>query len=181
MSELVQQEALRDLLSLHFTLHQQKHKILCKNEFIRSDGHWAEKPDLVIFHETLFFHPLMKKYVLSSPIGVEYKSAEGFDNITTGVVIQLQGKYRKPIYQERKTNQKFICENLAFTNQSGVRDGLIYPKRFSESGNFFIERFCWKGDVAVILNRKNKMVFSYRNCYFDFGGKAELIISGDYK
>lgn len=181
LSELIEQEMLKHLLSSEFKRFNQKHKILCKNEFKRDDAHFAIKPDLVIFHEVQFFHPITRKYVLASPIGIEYKSADGFDNITSGVVIQLQGKYRKAIYEDREAKSRFVCQNLAFTNKTAIRDGLIYPKRHPDSGNFFIERFCWKGDVAVILNRKNKLVFSYRNCYFDFSGKPELITSGDFK
>lgn len=148
-------------------------EILCQNEFKNISTHWAEKPDLVLFHDITFNHPSVKKEVLKSPIGIEFKNAETLNAITTGVVDQLQGKYLNKEYQNRETKEKFRLNSLAFATTLSIKEGVIYKRNFPNASNFFVERFCWRANVAVMFNVKDKGIcFSYRNYYFKLNGQS---------
>lgn len=173
MKELEAQKIFKELLLEQFKAHNQKVQILVGNEFrnVEKKKH-LEKPDLVIFHKINFQHPIAKIPILPSPIGIEYKHSDHLDTITTGVVKQLQNRYLDKIYLNKETKQEFKLNSLAFANTNSVRDGLIYKRHYPEASNFFIERFCWKGNVAVILRTpKNGLVFSHRNYHYFLNGK----------
>jgi hypothetical protein len=171
MPELEMQKTLKELLKTHYDLHKIENTILVGNEFKNVSGHWAEKPDLIIFHKTNYYHKRMKKDILCSPIGIEFKSSDKLNSITTGVITQLQKKYCLNEYVNRNTKEKFKLNSLCFASTSSVKEGILYKRNFPEAGNFYIERFCWKGDVAVLTNIKNELCFSYKNWYFKINGQ----------
>lgn len=171
MNELEAQKKFRDLLKAQFDLYKQQVKILVGNEFKNISTHWAEKPDLVLFHNIKFKSPNMKQNILQSPIGIEYKNDKGLNAITTGVITQLQQKYLDKEYVEKSNNKKFKLNSLAFTNTTGINTGYLYERHFKEASNFFIERFCWKGNVAIIKkDQHNGLVFSHKNWHFYLNG-----------
>lgn len=173
MKELELQKNLQQLLIESYSIENQKVTILCQNEFKNISTHWAEKPDLIIFHDINYFHPTMKKKILTSPIGLEFKNADTLNAITTGVVIQLQEKYLNQEYIIRKTQEKFKLNSLAFATTLSIKEGIIYKRNFENASNFFIERFCWKGNVAILTKMKNNgLAFSYKNWYFNLNGKS---------
>jgi len=172
MKELEAQKIFKELLLSQFKIYKQEVNILVGNEFKNITTHWAEKPDLIIFHNIKFKNPITKKQILPSPIGVEYKHSDHLDSITSGVIIQLQNQYLNKKYLNKKTKEEFELNSLAFANTSSVKDGLIYKRNYPEASNFFIERFCWKGNVAVILKKPNNgLVFSHRNYHYYLNGK----------
>lgn len=172
MNELEAQKTFKKLLLAQFEIYHQKVNILVGNEFRNIEkGKHALKPDLVIFHNIKFKNPTTKKPFLISPIGIEYKHSDHLDTITTGVVEQLQNRYTDKTYLNKETKETFTLNSLAFANTNSVKDGIIYKRNYPEASNFFIERFCWKGDVAVILKSpKNGLVFSHKNYHYYLNG-----------
>lgn len=173
MKELELQVKLKELLTQQFKLKGQEVKILQGNEFKNISTHWAEKPDLVLFHNIDFKHPTLKSKPLQNPVGIEFKNADKLDSIITGIVEQLQGSYHKHEYLELATKQKFKLNSLCFTTTDAIKHGVIYKRNFAKASLFFIERFCWKGNTAVLYNYKqSELIFSFRN--------ANLRLNGTY-
>lgn len=171
MKELEAQKVFRRILEEEFKQANQNVRVLVGNEFKNISTHWAEKPDLIIFHNIKFKSPIMKKDILLSPIGIEYKHTNKLDDITNGVIKQLQNTYINKKYLDKTTGKEFCLNSLAFANANGINKGVMYTRNFPQAANFFIERFCWKADVAVILREiNNGLLFSHHNYYFKLDG-----------
>lgn len=172
MKEIEAQKVFRNLLKAQFNLYNLETEILVGNEFKNINSKkWGLKPDLVIFHKIKFITPA-KKQVLKSPIGVEFKNTDKFDDITNGVVTQLQKTYDNETYKHDNTKEEFNLSSLAFATTKSIKEGIFYDRNFAEAATFFIERFCWKGKVALILKENNNgLVFSYKNWRYHLNGK----------
>lgn len=175
MKELEAQKIFKAILEEEFKIHKQKVRVLVGKEFKNISTHWAEKPDLIIFHNITFKSPNMKETILKSPIGIEYKNTGKLDDITKGVIKQLQNTYLEKKYLDNTTGKEFTLNSLAFANTKGIMNGIMYTGNFPQASNFFIERFCWKADVAVILREiNNGLIFSHHNYYFELNGKPYM-------
>lgn len=172
MKELEAQKTFRALLLEQFNQEKQETEILVGNEFKNINSKkWGLKPDLVIFHKIKFITPTGKQ-VLKSPIGIEFKNTDNFDAITSGVVTQLQKTYAAETYKYDKTKEQFNLSSLAFATTKSVKEGVFYDRNFADAATFFIERFCWKGNVALILKESNNgLVFSYKNWHYKLNGQ----------
>lgn len=172
MNELDYQKQLAESLNIEFEMHHIQAEAFYGNQFKNSNGKkWNKKPDLIIFHKLKIIHPLMKVEILKSPIGIEFKNGTKFNQITTGVLDQIKGAYSQETYYLNKIeNDLFELGSLAFTTTTGCSEGKIYTINYPEAANFFIERFCWRANVAILMKEK-EFFWSYDNYRFNLNGK----------
>lgn len=169
-TELMRQEMLAQSLNIEFERFNVQLKAWWGNQFKNADSkHWNKKPDLIITNGVEIKHPTTEGII--PPIGIEFKNAENFDAITTGVITQLKGSYLNETYCIEE--KKFKLNTLAFATTSSCADGKIYKLNYPDAANFFIERFCWKCRVAVLLKQNGEFVWSYRNWLFGLNGKIK--------
>jgi hypothetical protein len=175
MDELKVQEMLAKSLNIEFERFDLNAKAYYGNEFKNSIGkYWGKKPDLVLFHNLKIRHPTKNAQVLQSPIGLEFKNGEKFNEITIGVLDQIKGRYLpEEYYLSEDKNTVFRLGSLAFATTTSCQTGIIYQKNFPDASNFFIERFCWRADVAVLMKFKGEFVFSFVNYLFGLDGKIK--------
>ncbi len=138
-------------------------------------GH-RTRPDMLIFHN-------LKG--LASPIGLEIKTGEHFQQITQGIYDQLHHKYADALFKCDKEKWEGKLKMLAFTTITACEDGLIYGKHYSNASNFFVERICWKLGVALLLYnhptdiKGRRFHISYKNKRYYFNGEVKQIVKWD--
>lgn len=167
MEELKKQKLLAELLNDKFCEYNLKSKAYAGNDFKRVDGHWANKPDLIIVDAPKIMHPILNEpHILKPIIGIEFK-----DNINTGTILsgmeQVQ-QYKDYNYYLEPTNFHFKLSSLAFTTTNSIARGII-NQEFTD--NKIIERSAWQKTIAILINYKNNLCWSFRNYYFRIDGK----------
>jgi len=165
--ELKKQPLLAELLNETYSNLGLKAKAYSGNAFKRIDGHHQNKLDLIIIDSPVIFHPILKKPEVMRPIiGIEMKDKTSFGTITKGIT--QTKKYFNYKYHLTPEHLDFELNSLAFTTTNSIVTGII-DKDFKD--NKAIERFAWNERIAILINYKNKLVWSYRNYYFNLAGK----------
>lgn len=175
MTELKMQKLLAQSLNIEFERMCIGAKAYVGNEFKNSNGkRWNKKPDLLIFHNLWIIHPRTKKEILKSPIGIEFKNGNKFNQITIGVLNQITKRYSNETYYLNNNKETtFKLGSLAFATTTSCSTGTVYATNYQEASNFFIERFCWRANVAVILKHNDEFVFSFVNYLFALNGNIK--------
>jgi len=172
MSELDYQHLLAVSLNVEFEKLRISAKAYYGNQFKNIIGRqWGKKPDLIIFHNLNINLPSNGKRILQSPIGMEFKIGTEFNQITTGVLDQIKGRYSQETYHLNNDKENnFKLGSLAFATTTSCSEGKVYTNNYPEASNFFIERFCWRAKVAVLFKNK-EFYWSYRNYRFNLKGE----------
>jgi len=172
MCELKQQSMLAESLNFEFERFGMNAKACYGNQFKNIEGkRWGKKPDLIIFHNQIYLHPTKRTKVLKSPIGIEFKKGNKFNQITTGVLNQITKKYAgETYYLNEEKDKPFKLSSLAFATTISCSTGKVYSKYYPEASNFFIERFCWRANVAVLLKHEGEFAFSFVNYLYWLNG-----------
>lgn len=124
------------------------------NEGFMPIGH-KKRFDILIFHSRTY---------IQSPIALKLKpSLAGFSEITKALHDQIPTKY---------VGQRFSCEKeiwtgippiFGFTTKDAVFNGVVYTNNYPEASNFFVNRFAWRFNVAVLYKLNGKYWVSYQN------------------
>lgn len=191
-NELLQQKALTELLTIEYNNLGINAIIYSGNEFKRIDEHWAKKPDLIITNVPSIIHKRLTNSVsMKEPIGIEYKCrGQGTTQFIRAVKLQAQDRYIDGTYLIKETNKTIKLNTVTFTNECLIKYGHYSCdciERFNEIKNtcggeqglnqiifiedMWAERVCWAFDMPLLLQRKNKFMWSYRNCFFSLDGK----------
>lgn len=184
MSELEQQEALKNLLQSEYDILNIPAKVYARNDFKRIDAHASKRPDLIIINSPKIFHQKIKEHVaMNPPIGIEYKRRIGTTQIVRAIKLQAQDEYQKGKYLIRETNNKIDLNTISFSNEDLIKHGHysgdiierfeLTPenKRQIEIEDMWVERVCWAFDMPLLIRRNNSFIWSYRNYYFSLSGK----------
>lgn len=165
--ELKKQKLLAELLNDKFCEYKLPSKAYSGNDFKRIDGHWANKPDLIITDAPKIKHPiLLDPHIMKPIIGIEFKDYTSMGDIINGLT-QVQ-QYKDYNYFLEQANFHFKLSSLAFSTTNAIARGII-DKEFSD--NKVIERVAWKNRTAILINYKNNFCWSFRNYYFRLDGK----------
>jgi hypothetical protein len=167
-NELKKQKLLAELLNIEFTHLQMPAQAFTGNDFKRIDGHWANKPDLIIINAPRINHPrLLQPEIMKPVIGIEMKDKTSFGDIVNG--LPQTKNYFDYEYKLEKKDLTFKLSSLAFTTTNAIATGVI-DKKFED--NKAIERFAWKQQIAILKKYKEHLVWSFRNYYFRIDGKV---------
>ena len=184
MKELAYQNLLAQSLNIEFQRLGINAKAYYGNQFKNIIGKtWGKKPDLIISHNLNIRLPSSGKKVLQSPIGMEFKKGTSFNQITTGVLDQIKGRYSNETYYLGKDKENsFKLGSLAFSTTTSCSKEKVYTKLYPEASNFFIERFCWRAKVAVLF-KNGEFYWSYKNHRFNLKGEpiGRFDIGGVFK
>lgn len=165
-NELPKQKLLAELINEEYKNLGLKAKAYSGKDFKRIDGHHQNKLDLIIIDSPIIFHPMLKvKEVMRPIIGIEMKDETSYGDIVKG--LDQTTNYFNYKYYLTTENFEFKLSSLAFTTTNSIANGII-AKEFVD--NKAIERFAWNKRVAILLNYKHKLVWSFRNYYFDLAG-----------
>ena len=133
MEELKKQKLLAELLNDKFCEYNLKSKAYAGNDFKRVDGHWANKPDLIIVDAPKIMHPILNEpHILKPIIGIEFK-----DNINTGTILSgMEQVQQYKDYSYRDLEQKLgipkskIHYLIKYSKRKKIKDGnkIIYLK-----------------------------------------------------
>jgi len=117
-------------------------------------GH-RKRFDILIFHSRTY---------LPSPIAVELKpNLAGFSEITKALHDQIPTKYIGQKFSCKKENWEGIPPIFGFTTKNAVFSGVVYTNNYPEAANFYVNRFAWRFDVAVLYKLDEKYWLSHQN------------------
>jgi hypothetical protein len=192
-SELQQQKALAELLTLEYNQLGIDAKVYSGNEFKRLNNHWAKKPDLIIINSPQIFHRhLNDSLSMNPPIGIEYKKEIKVTQFVRAVKLQAQDRYKDGLYKINKTNENINLNTIAYSHEEFIKSGLfsktypshIYTRQAKSIAEIYrmndlieeieykwAERICWAFDMPLLLRKNNKFLWSYRNYFFSLDGK----------
>jgi hypothetical protein len=165
-NEILKQPLLAELINEEYKNLGLKAKAYSGGQFKRIDGHHQNKLDLIIIDSPIIFHPMLKvKEVMRPIIGLEMKDETSYGTIVKG--LDQTANYFNHQYHLTAEHLDFKLSSLAFTTTNSIANGIV-AKEFSD--NKAIERFAWNKRVAILLNYKHKLVWSFRNYYFNLAG-----------
>jgi hypothetical protein len=165
-NEVYKQKLLAELINQEYKNLGLKAKAYSGGQFKRTDGPHQNKLDLIIIDSPIIFHPILKQPEVMRPIiGIEMKDKTSFGDITKGLT--QTKKYYDYEYYLTPEKLDFKLSSLAFTTTNSIANGIV-DKELSD--NKAIERFAWNERIAILLNYKQKLVWSFRNYYFNLAG-----------